>query len=115
MPILWGALLEALLSQRLPKSHRTHFEQNPMIDFVFKAPTFPRSLFFCIACCVENLNYYQNTKIHWLTQISRRRLQRYRNSDNDRAKLHKFIDSMQIALIQLNAEITARWFIQPSE
>ncbi|MGB0998132.1 MAG: alpha-E domain-containing protein, partial [Pseudomonadales bacterium] len=91
-------------------------EQNPMIDFVFKAPTFPRSLFFCIDMLrreLKQLPKHKDALAH--TDKVRRRLQRYRNLNNDRAKLHKFIDTMQLALIQLNAEITARWFTRRSE
>ena len=49
------------------------------------------------------------------TDKIRRRLQRFKNTDNERAKLHKFIDTMQIALIELNAEIALRWFIRPNQ
>lgn len=116
-PLLWGALLEALSGRSAyRKTMGPIIEQNPMIDFVFKAPTFPRSLFFCIDMLrreLKQLPKHKDALAH--TDKVRRRLQRYRNLNNDRAKLHKFIDTMQLALIQLNAEITARWFTRRSE
>ena len=113
-PILWGALLEALSGRSAyRRAMGPIVEQNPMIDFVFKAPSFPRSLFFCIDIMrreLKQLPRHQEVLVH--ADKVRRRLQRFSNPNNERAKLHKFIDTLQLALNQMNAEITARWFIQ---
>ena len=69
-PLLWGALLEALSGRSAyRKTMGPIIEQNPMIDFVFKAPTFPRSLFFCIDMLRANSNNCQSTRMRWPIQI----------------------------------------------
>ena len=116
-PILWGALLEAVSGRSAYRRITGPIvEQSPMIEFVFKAPAFPRSLFFCINIMRRELKELpkHETALAQTDKI-RRRLQRFQNADNERAKLHKFIDTMQIALIELNAEIALRWFIRPNQ
>lgn len=115
-PILWGALLEAISGRSAYRRITGPIvEQSPMIEFVFKAPAFPRSLFFCINMMRRELKLLPKHK-NALAQADkiRRRLQRFRFTENEPAKLHRFIDNMQFALIQLNTEIALSWFIRPN-
>ena len=115
-PILWGALLEAISGRSAYRRITGPIvEQSPMIEFVFKAPAFPRSLFFCINMMRRELKLLPKHK-NALAQADkiRRRLQRFRFTENEPAKLHRFIDNMQFALIQLNTAIALSWFIRPN-
>ena len=116
-PILWGALLEAISGRSAYRRITGPIvEQSPMIEFVFKAPAFPRSLFFCTNMMRRELKQLPKHK-DALAQADkiRRRLQRFRVTENEPAKLHRFIDNMQFALIQLNTEIALSWFIRPNQ
>ena len=98
-PILWGALLEAISGRSAYRRITGPIvEQSPMIEFVFKAPAFPRSLFFCINMMRRELKLLPKHK-NALAQTDkiRRRLQRFRFTENEPAKLHRFIDNMQFA------------------
>jgi uncharacterized alpha-E superfamily protein len=114
-PILWGALLEALSGRSAYRRVMGPIvEQSPMISFVFKESTFPRSLLFCNDIVRRELKRLPKHK-NAVTQADkiRRRLQRFNNMNEDRTRLHKFIDTLQVDIIRLNAEIAEAWFIQP--
>jgi len=116
-PILWGALLEAISGRSAYRRVMGPIvEQRPMIGFVFKEASFPRSIFFCIEIIrreLKNLPKHKNA-LNCADNI-RRRLQRFSDTSEERTELHKFIDSLQLALIKLNEEISLSWFRRSQE
>ena len=73
-PLLWGALLEALSGLAALINMGPIIEQNPMIDFVFKAPTFQDPLFFCIDMLRRELKQLPKHKDALALNKVRRRL-----------------------------------------
>ena len=111
-PILWGALLEAISGKSAYRRVMGPIvEQAPMISFVFKEASFPRSLFFCVEIIRRELKRLPRHK-NALTRAEniRRRLQRFKSTEEERLKLHKFIDNLQLAINKLDEEISLSWF-----
>ena len=111
-PILWGSLLEALSAKSAyRKAVSPIVEKNPIVDFLFKAESFPRSIYFCLREISLEIGDKPNREsVTKLLQSSMRKLRRFDASSLTREQLHEFIDKFQVFLIALNEEFYSSWF-----
>ena len=111
-PILWGSLLEALSAKSAyRKAVSPIVEKNPIVDFLFKAESFPRSIYFCLREISIELGDKPNRQsVTKLLRSSMRRLRKFDASSLTRDQLHEFIDKFQVSLIALNKEFYSSWF-----
>ena len=112
-PILWGSLLEALSAKSAyRKAVSPIVEKNPIVDFLFKAENFPRSIYFCLREISIEIGDKPNRQgVTKLLRSSMRKLRKFDASTLTREQLHEFIDKFQIFLIALNKEFYSSWFI----
>lgn len=111
-PILWGSLLEALSAKSAyRKAVSPIVEKNPIVDFLFKAENFPRSIYFCLReISIEIGDKPNRQSVTKLLRSSMRKLRKFDASTLTREQLHEFIDKFQIFLIALNKEFYSSWF-----
>ena len=111
-PILWGSLLEALSAKSAyRKAVSPIVEKNPIVDFLFKAESFPRSIYFCLReISIEIGDKPNRQSVTKLLRSSMRKLRKFDASTLTREQLHEFIDKFQIFLITLNKEFYSSWF-----
>ena len=111
-PILWGSLLEALSAKSAyRKAVSPIVEKNPIVDFLFKAESFPRSIYFCLREISIEIGDKPNRQgVTKLLRSSMRKLRKFDSSTLTREQLHEFIDKFQIFLIALNKEFYSSWF-----
>jgi uncharacterized alpha-E superfamily protein len=112
-PILWGSLLEALSAKSAyRKAVSPIVEKNPIVDFLFKTESFPRSIYFCLReISIEIGDKPNRQSVTKLLRSSMRKLRKFDASTLTREQLHEFIDKFQIFLIALNKEFYSSWFI----
>ena len=112
-PILWGSLLEALSAKSAyRKAVSPIVEKNPIVDFLFKTESFPRSIYFCLReICIEIGDKPNRQSVTKLLRSSMRKLRKFDASALTREQLHEFIDKFQLFLIALNKEFYSSWFI----
>ena len=111
-PILWGSLLEALSAKSAyRKAVSPIVEKNPIVDFLFKAESFPRSIYFCLReISIEIGDKPNRQSVTKLLGSSMRKLRKFDASTLTREQLHEFIDKFQIFFIALNKEFYSSWF-----
>ena len=112
-PILWGSLLEALSAKSAyRKAVSPIVEKNPIVDFLFKTESFPRSIYFCLReISIEIGDKPNRQSVTKLLRSSMRKLRKFDASTLTTEQLHEFIDKFQIFLIALNKEFYSSWFI----
>lgn len=112
-PILWGSLLEALSAKSAyRKAVSPIVEKNPIVDFLFKTESFPRSIYFCLReISIEIGDKPNRQSVTKLLRSSMRKLRKFDASTLTREQLHEFIDKFQLFLIALNKEFYSSWFI----
>ena len=111
-PILWGSLLEALSAKSAyRKAVSPIVEKNPIVDFLFKTESFPRSIYFCLReISIEIGDKPNRQSVTKLLRSSMRKLRKFDASILTREQLHEFIDKFQIFFIALNKEFYSSWF-----
>ena len=111
-PILWGSLLEALSAKSAyRKAVSPIVEKNPIVDFLFKTESFPRSIYFCLReISIEIGDKPNRQRVTKLLRSSMRKLRKFDASTLTREQLHEFIDKFQLFLIALNKEFYSSWF-----
>ena len=111
-PILWGSLLEALSAKSAyRKAVSPIVEKNPIVDFLFKTESFPRSIYFCLReISIEIGDKPNRQSVTKLLRSSMRKLRKFDASALTTEQLHEFIDKFQIFLIALNKEFYSSWF-----
>ena len=111
-PILWGSLLEALSAKSAyRKAVSPIVEKNPIVDFLFKTESFPRSIYFCLReISIEIGDKPNRQSVTKLLRSSMRKLRKFDASALTREQLHEFIDKFQLFLIALNKEFYSSWF-----
>ena len=83
-----------------------------MIDFVFREPSLPRSVRFCLnGIRGELLPLKNNAEAMKQLERYRRRLSRFDVRAADKARLHDFIDKFQLGLNTLSDTISQTWFL----
>jgi uncharacterized alpha-E superfamily protein len=112
-PLLWGALLHSLSAQgAYRRKIGPLVEKVPVIDFVFKEPTLPRSVAYCLRGVRQELTSLRNSdeSIRLLNR-SRRKLSRFNPDTASREQLHQFIDRFQLDLNEIHIAIRNAWFL----
>lgn len=112
-PLIWGSLLQSLSAKSTYRRTVGPLpEANSVVDFVFREPTLPRSLRFCLNSIRGELSRLKNHKeaIKALER-ARRRLSRFHPETATREDLHQFIDRMQADLNTLSERISESWFL----
>ena len=112
-PLIWGSLLQSLSA--VSTYRRTVGplpEADPVVDFLFREPTLPRSLRFCLNSIGAELKQLKNNgpALKYL-QRARRRLSRFDQEQADAESLHRFIDRIQLDLNELSSAINQSWFL----
>ncbi|RLA04222.1 MAG: alpha-E domain-containing protein [Gammaproteobacteria bacterium] len=111
-PLLWGYLLQALSAMgAYRRAIGPQLEAAPVIDFMFSASQFPRSLQFCLRGIREELTPLRNAEeVIALLDRTHQKLSRFEAHELSLKEIHQFIDDFQLALNQLSGTITAAWF-----
>ena len=116
-PLIWASLLQALSAMGTYRRHIGPLvEADEVVDFVFKEPTLPRSVKFCLDGIREELRPLKNnTEALKLLDRSRRSLSRFKADRAKREELHDFIDRFQLELYKLGGNFANTWFTPPAE
>ena len=111
-PLLWGALLQGLSAgSAYRREVGPIVDRHAVVNFVFLAPGFPRSVKFCVREIRNELGKLSGSE-EALKVVSRlsRRLNRLNKQEMTQAELHPFIDEFQVQLNNLNVAIQDTWF-----
>ncbi len=112
-PLIWASLLKSLSALGAYRREiGPQVEAGPMVDFVFREGSLPRSIKFCLQGMREELAPLKHSKDALrLLDRARRKLSRFDPQQRSREELHIFIDQFQAILIDLNATIDDTWFL----
>lgn len=111
-PLLWGALLQGLSAgSAYRREVGPIVDRQAVVNFVFLAPGFPRSVKFCVREIRNELGKLSGSE-EALKVVSRlsRRLNRLNKQEMTLAELHPFIDEFQVQLNNLHVAIQDTWF-----
>jgi uncharacterized alpha-E superfamily protein len=111
-PLLWGALLQGLSAgSAYRREVGPIVDRHAVVNFVFLAPGFPRSVKFCVREIRNELGKLSGSE-EALKVVSRlsRRLNRLNKQEMTQAELHPFIDEFQVQLNNLHVAIQDTWF-----
>ena len=111
-PLLWGALLQGLSAgSAYRREVGPIVDRHAVVNFVFLAPGFPRSVKFCVREIRNELGKLSGSE-EALKVVSRlsRRLNRLNKQEMTQAELHHFIDEFQVQLNNLHVAIQDTWF-----
>lgn len=111
-PLLWGALLQGLSAgSAYRREVGPIVDRQAVVNFVFLAPGFPRSVKFCVREIRNELGKLSGSE-EALKVVSRlsRRLDRLNKQEMTQAELHPFIDEFQVQLNNLHVAIQDTWF-----
>ncbi|MEP5566447.1 MAG: alpha-E domain-containing protein [Halioglobus sp.] len=111
-PLIWGSLLQSLSAR---STYRRHIgplpEADAVVDFLFKNPTLPRSLVFCLNSIRSELKRLENNEEPLRAlERARRRLARFNPQKASLKELQTFIDRVQLDLNELGELINRSWF-----
>ncbi len=116
IPLLWSNLLESLSSR---SAYRR--EIGPLIDpervvrFILHSHRSPRSIIYCVNQVEEIVgNLKTPGGLFRMLRATERRVTRFRPDVESPEKFHKFIDSLQVEIAELNAAIHECWFTPPA-
>lgn len=115
-PLLWGYLLQALSAMgAYRRAIGPQLEATPVVDFLFKETTLPRSLQFCLTGIRDELKPLLNHEASLqLLDQAQRKLSRFNAQDLSLEEIHLFIDEFQLILNQLSRGFSSAWF-RPEE
>lgn len=111
-PLLWGALLQGLSAgSAYRREVGPIVDRQAVVNFVFLAPRFPRSVKFCVREIRNELGKLSGSE-EALKVVSRlsRRLNRLNKQEMTQTQLHAFIDEFQVQLNNLHLAIQDAWF-----
>lgn len=111
-PLLWGALLQGLSAgSAYRREVGPIVDRQAVVNFVFLAPGFPRSVKFCVREIRNELGKLSGSE-EALKVVSRlsRRLNRLNKQEMTQTQLHAFIDEFQVQLNNLHLAIQDAWF-----
>ncbi len=111
-PLIWAALLQSLSAMgTYRRTIGPLVEAQQVVDFVFREPTLPRSVRFCLNGIREELTPLKNNREALrVLERSRRKLARFNSDSASREQLHAFIDRQQMEFCALHDIITTTWF-----
>ncbi|RLQ22238.1 alpha-E domain-containing protein [Seongchinamella sediminis] len=112
-PLIWGSLLQSLSAM---STYRRNIgplpEAGHAVEFIFKDPTLPRSLQFCLNSIRGELKQLKNNDQALKSlERARRRLKRFNPQRASWEELHQFIDDIQLDLYHLGENINQSWFL----
>ena len=112
-PLIWASILQSLSAmETYRRSTGPLVEADSVIDFVFREPTLPRSVRFCLDGIRDELAPLKhNTEALRTVDRYRRSLARLQVDADDRERLHDFIDRLQLGLNELGDNIASTWFL----
>ena len=112
-PLIWGSLLRSLSAQSAYRRTVGPLpEAAPVVQFLFKEPTLPRSVAFCLNGLRAELGQLKNPRAAMRElERARRRLARFNPETATWDEMHRFIDRIQLDLTSLNERINERWFL----
>jgi len=112
-PLIWACLLQSLSAMgTYRRTIGPLVEADAVVEFVFREPTLPRSVRFCLDGIRRELVPLNNHKdALMLLDRSRRSLARFEADSARREALHTFIDHFQLELNRLGSLITSTWFM----
>lgn len=111
-PLIWGSLLQSLSAISTYRRQVGPLpEATQVVEFIFKEPTLPRSLQFCLNSIRGELKQLNNNDAALKAlERARRRLKRFNPEKASWEELHQFIDDIQLDLYNLGETITQSWF-----
>jgi uncharacterized alpha-E superfamily protein len=112
-PLIWASLLKSLSAMgTYRRTVGPLVDPDDVVDFVFREPTLPRSVRFCLNGIREDLTPLKNHQ-EALKRLdrSRRKLSRFNPQKATREQLHRFIDQFQGELIDISEAIAGTWFL----
>ena len=90
-------------------------DADEVVNFLFKQPEFPRSLYFCLSGIRADAKGLKNREeLDKVSSAVLRRLSRFDAAKFDFATLHHYIDGLQEQLIDLDSIVFATWFSRES-
>lgn len=112
-PLIWGSLLQSLSAMSTYRRNVGPLpEAAPAVEFIFKDPTLPRSLQFCLNSIRGELKQLKHNEQALKTlERARRRLKRFNPAQASWQELHQFIDDIQLDLYNLGENINQSWFL----
>jgi uncharacterized alpha-E superfamily protein len=112
-PLIWGCLLQSLSAMSTYRRRVGPLpEAAPVVDFLFKETSLPRSLAFCLKGIRVELSRLKEPEaaLKHLDR-ARRRLSRLDIETASPEELHRFIDRVQLDLNDLSDCISDSWFL----
>jgi uncharacterized alpha-E superfamily protein len=111
-PLIWAGLLQSLSAMGTYRRNVGPLvEADSVVNFVFKEPSLPRSVSFCLNGIRHALHTLKNEReVLRVLQRTRRRLSRFHPEEASPEELHRFIDRFQLELNALNDAISRTWF-----
>ena len=110
--LLWAHLLKSLSAVTAYRRHVSPLlEADEVVDFIFKNPHFPRSLYFCLSSVrrdSKGLKHQENVEKIALSMS--RKLARFHASRLSLEELHRYIDKLQEQLNRLHLAVYQNWF-----
>ncbi len=112
-PLIWGALLQSLSAMSTYRRQVGPLpEAAPVVNFLFKEATLPRSLQFCLNGIRVELSRLKNHDAAMRhLERARRRLARFNAETATWEQMHRFIDRIQADLNELSDCISESWFL----
>ena len=112
-PLIWASLLNSLSAMGAYRREiGPQVAAGPMVDFVLRAGTFPRSVKFCLDDMRRELLPLKNNRTAiGLVNKARRELSLFDPQQCSREELHLFIDRIQLILTRLHSSIAHTWFM----
>lgn len=116
-PLIWGSLLQSLsAASTYRRTVGPLPEAGPVVEFLFKEPSLPRSLKFCLNALRAELSRLSNNDAALKhVERARRRLSRFNPQSADWDELHQFIDRIQLDINQISECIADTWFLPSPE
>ena len=116
-PLIWDSILQSLSAMG---SYRRTIgplvNSDDAVSFVFREPSLPRSVSFCLNGMREELAPLKNNRETMkVLDRARRKLNRFNAAAASREQLHAFIDRIQLEFNALNDAVSATWFLPPEE
>ena len=115
-PLIWGSLLRSLSAMSAYRRTVGPLpEAAPVVQFLFKEQTLPRSLAFCLNGLRVELGQLKNPSAALKdVERARRRLSRFNPETSSWEEMHAFIDRIQLDLNSVHDRIAESWFL-PNE
>jgi len=116
-PLIWACLLQSLSAMgTYRRTIGPLVEADNVVEFVFREPSLPRSVRFCLDGIRQELVPLKNHKEALrVLDRARRSLSRFNAEQSEREDLHNFIDRFQLELNTLGATISTTWFMPPPD